>query len=293
MNVAVTKGGNEFYSNNMGRAAFYSALFHIVVFVIATVGFPYFVTKTDPVEMAITVDLVDIDDIAQTNQQEPPPAPKPIYNNTDSMPDLLSPKEPEIAPEIDDVPEPPKEKPEEKPEIVKIEKPPKPKNKPRPPKRPKPKIEEKKPEEKPKQNDFNNLLKSLVTEEAEIKPQEVKDNSQSDQISQVADFSKQMTSSELDALNRGVSPCWNVNAGGKNAQDLIVTLRVFVNPDLSVREVKILDKLRYNTDTHFRAAAEAARRALLNPRCSTLNLPPEKYEQWKVFKYTFDPSNML
>ncbi len=47
-----------------------------------------------------------------------------------------------------------------------------------------------------------------------------------------------------------------------------------------------------NFDGH-QAAAEAARRALLNETCRTLRLPPEKYEQWKVFKYNFDPSMML
>ncbi len=296
MSVAVREHGKgEFYSNNMGRAAFISALFHIIVFILATVGLPYFATKPEPVEMAIAVDFVDIDDISQTNNEEPPPPPKPIYNNTDSMPDLLSPKEPELAPEIEgDVPPPPPkelDKPEEKPDISKLEKPPKPKNKPRRPEPPVKKAPKK--EEKPAQNDFNSILKSLTPDEPEEKPRPSKDASQEINPSQVADFSKSLTRSEKDNLNRGVQPCWNVNAGGRDAENLIVALRVFVNPDMRVREVQILDKLRYNTDTHFRASAEAARRALLNPRCSSLNLPMEKYEQWKVFKYNFDPSNML
>lgn len=288
--MAIKTGTGEFYSNDMGKSALISALFHLVVFVLATVGLPYFVPKTEPIEMAITVELVDIDDIAQTNLDEPPPPPKPIYNNTDTTPDLLSPKEPDLVPEIDDIPEPPKDKPEEKPDVTKIEKPPKPKNKPR---KPKPPVPEKEVEKNPEQNEFNNLLKSLTPDEPEQEIKPFKDNSQSTQVSQVADFSKQMTRTEMDDLNRGVQQCWNVNAGGKNAKDLLVSLRVFVNPDLRVREVQIIDKLRYTTDNHFRAAAEAASRALLNPKCSTLNLPREKYEQWKVFKYTFDPSQML
>ena len=72
-----------------------------------------------------------------------------------------------------------------------------------------------------------------------------------------------------------------------------MSLRVFVNPDMTVQNVEILDQIRYGSDSHFRAAADAARRALLNPNYRTLKLPPEKYESWKVFKYNFDPSMML
>ena len=40
-------------------------------------------------------------------------------------------------------------------------------------------------------------------------------------------------------------------------------------------------------------AAEAARRALLNPNCNKLRLPEDKYEQWKTFIIQFDPKDML
>ncbi len=297
MNATIDNRQNEFISGNMGKPALISIVFHVVVFALATMGLPYLVEEPEPMEMAITVELVDLAEISQTNLlddpqeneiDEAPAERKPVYNNTESVPDLLSPREPEV----EDIPEPPKEKPKIDPTLIK--KPPKPKNKPRKPKPVPPKQIEEKPKEED-QKDFTSLLKSLTPDEPdqEPAPKPVEAQSNQGQTSQVADFSKQMTRSELDDLNRGVQPCWNVNAGGKNAESLLVSLRVFVNPDLRVREVQILDQLRYNADTHFRAAAEAARRALLNPRCSTLRLPSEKYEQWKVFKYTFDPSQML
>ncbi|PCI56785.1 MAG: hypothetical protein COB36_00460 [Alphaproteobacteria bacterium] len=297
MNAAVDNRQNEFISGNMGKPALISIVFHVVVFALATMGLPYLVEEPEPMEMAITVELVDLSDISQTNllddpqenkEDEAPTERKPIYNNTDSVPDLLSPREPDV----EDIPEPPKEKPKLDPTLIK--KPPKPKNKPRKPKPAPPKQVEEQPKQDD-QRDFTSLLKSLTPDEPDLKPapRPVEAQSNQGQTSQVADFLKQMTRSELDDLNRGVQPCWSVNAGGKNAESLLVSLRVFVNPDLRVREVQIIDQLRYNADTHFRAAAEAAQRALLNPRCSTLRLPPEKYEQWKVFKYTFDPSQML
>ena len=52
-----------------------------------------------------------------------------------------------------------------------------------------------------------------------------------------------------------------------------------------------------NTDRYgnsfFRAAADSARRALLNPRCSPLKLPLDKYAQWQIFTITFDPKDVV
>jgi len=173
-----------------------------------------------------------------------------------------------------------------------IEVAPKPKVKPKPKNKPKPKPPVEKTEDvKDEASDFNSLLKSLtpVDPEEQTPPREEVPDS-TGQTSQIADFSKVMTRSELENLNSGVQPCWNVNAGGKNAESLVVTLRVYVNRDRTVRRVDIVDRIR---DTHHQAAADAARRALLNPNCSTLRLPPEKYDRWKEFTYIFDPSQML
>ena len=46
-------------------------------------------------------------------------------------------------------------------------------------------------------------------------------------------------------------------------------------------------------DRYFQAAAEAARRAVLNVNCQPLQLPPDKYEIWKEIRFNFDPSKML
>jgi hypothetical protein len=47
------------------------------------------------------------------------------------------------------------------------------------------------------------------------------------------------------------------------------------------------------SDPFFRSAAESALRAVLNPRCNPLRLPPEKYEQWQTMTLNFDPREMF
>lgn len=296
MSTADIYAQNELFPGHMKWPAIWSAVLHIVMFGLATFGIPYIASKPEPIEMAITVELVDIGDVPQTlpdDASEEPPVPtqrKPVYSDSDSVPDLISPRKPDVK--VEDIPEPPKPE-EPKPDVTKIKEPPKPVNKPRKPKPPEPaKMETQEQASSEPEKSFTSLLKSLTPDEVEPSPNIQADDQQSSNQQQ-GQVSAVMTMGELDALNRGVQPCWNVNAGGRNAEDLIVTLRVFVNPDLRVRNVQIEDQIRYSTDTHFRAAAEAARRALLNPNCSQLNLPPEKYEQWKEFRYVFDPSQML
>ncbi len=295
--TASRKKVNNVNANTMMTPAVLSIVLHVFVFVLGVAGIPYISKKPPEIEVPITVELFEISDVDLSDQIDeadnseenvPTPPPKPVYNNTDSVPEIVPLKEPE-RPNIEEIPLPP-EKLIEPIDKTEIKEPPKPK--PKPKIKPKPKPVEKKPEEPSR--DISSILKSLTPDEA--KPdtnKSQKPETNSGQKSNVADFSKQLTSSELSALNAGVSPCWNINAGSKFAEELVVSLRVFVNPDQRVRDVQILDQLRYNADTYYRAAADSARRALLNPRCSTLNLPPEKYEQWKVFKYHFDPSEML
>jgi colicin import membrane protein len=44
-------------------------------------------------------------------------------------------------------------------------------------------------------------------------------------------------------------------------------------------------------DTYYRAAAEAAQRAVV--QCSPYQLPAEYYEDWKEIKFNMDPKEVL
>ena len=98
---------------------------------------------------------------------------------------------------------------------------------------------------------------------------------------------------ELDAIRDQIADCWNIPAGAKGAEDLIVDIFVRMNPDGTVRAAEVTDKSRMRVDPFFRTAAESAIRALRNPRCSPLRLPLDKYDLWKTFTIGFNPRDML
>ena len=94
-------------------------------------------------------------------------------------------------------------------------------------------------------------------------------------------------------MRRQIQQCWNMPVGARDAQNLVVEVIINVNPDRTLQGADIVDKSRMATDSFYRAAAEAALRALYNPKCSPLELPADKYEQWKTIDFTFDPRDML
>jgi hypothetical protein len=147
------------------------------------------------------------------------------------------------------------------------------------------------------------MLASVLKDVAKLKPaeQQVKapetktdvKSTQPEAQSQAPSLSQRLTISEEDALRRQIQQCWNMPIGARDAQNLIVEIMIDVNPDRTVQHVEIVDKSRFASDPFFRTAAEAAQRAVLSPRCTPLDLPPEKYEQWKHIDFTFDPRDML
>ncbi|MCY4191179.1 MAG: cell envelope integrity protein TolA [Rhodospirillaceae bacterium] len=104
--------------------------------------------------------------------------------------------------------------------------------------------------------------------------------------------SRPMTLSEIDAVRQQIKPCWNFPTGARNAEALRVLIRVWLNRDGTVNKTQVLDRDRMSSDDYFRAAAEAGRRAIENPRCSPLQLPMDKYDQWKFLEIDFDPSKL-
>lgn len=104
--------------------------------------------------------------------------------------------------------------------------------------------------------------------------------------------SLRMTLSEIQAVRRQIQPCWNFPAGAQNAGALRVRITIWLNRDGSVRDAKILDGADISGNAKLRAAADAGIRAVSNPRCSPLKLPPEKFDQWKVLTIDFDPSKL-
>ena len=200
--------------------------------------------------------------------------------------------EPKVEPEPIPTPEP---KPEPKPEVK--EPTPEPKPKPAPPK---PKVPEKKPEKKvdkkKKADSFDSLLKNLekeLKEKIEDDPEAQKDAKGEPEVKQMGKVADIVTVSEKALLNPHFKKCWNTQAGAQDAENTIVQIHIWSNPDGTVREAEIVDKDRYARDRYFRIAAESALRAAKDPRCAKLPLPLEKYESWKEIKLNFNPKTML
>lgn len=258
-----------------------SGVFHLAAFLFATLGLPY-VIKPPEITTPISIEIVEMDKITQTNrvsrpdkskkpEEKPPPAPR-----KPQPPKMTAEAPPDLTPKASPVPMPEKIK---KPDEKKL-KPPKPE-----------KIQEMK---KDTSEDFSSLLKNLT--DAKPDAQEAPDTekeSTSVPMSAIAPIGDKLTMSEVDALRRQLGQCWNVLSGAKYAENLMVEIRLQVNPDRTIRQATIVNQLRYNTDSVFRAAADAAMRALRNPLCTPLALPPEKYNEWKDTKVSFNPKDML
>jgi len=255
-----------------------SGIFHVVIFVIAAVGLPFVAKKPLMISTPINIEIIQIDKKTQTNKPKPPQKapdkmekPKPPESKPKAAPKMTSEKPPDLS-----KPAPPK--------IEKMVQKPKP--------RPKPPQAKPKAPNKPK-NDMATLLKNLIGEENPTpkEPEEKPENAAAQ--AQMASLADRLTISELDAFKNQLAPCWNIPIGGKYAEDLVVEIRMLVNPDMTLQSASILNQTRYTLDSHFRAAADSAMRALRNPRCSPYKLPTDKYEQWKVMTIQFDPREML
>ncbi len=279
----------------------YSVLFHAAILVVGYFGLPYFERASIMTDTPIMVDIVNVDELTNA----PPPAPKP-----EKKPDP-KPKEPPPPKKIYKTAEPPPPPPEDDPEVVALpEKPKKAEPKPKAEKKPKlkPRLAKAKPRRKPEPPDaFTSVLKTVEKLKNQPPPKEKKEKKKT---RKKETFEQQMAQaltsrtaphnplrplaiSEIDLIRQQIRECWNLPAGAKEAENLSIEIRMVMNPDGTVRQARILDQSRLQSDLFFRAAAESALRAVLNPRCNPLKLPLEKYQQWKNMILIFDPSQMF
>lgn len=181
----------------------------------------------------------------------------------------------------------------------KVEKKPEPKPKPAPKKETK-KTETKEDKSKPK---LANPLKSLLASvDALEKEQGEKDatatikegtkvNNMGIEGGVGGSYFSELSISETDAIAGRLRACWNLDPGAMGIKDMIIEIRAFLNRDGTVREVKILDTARYNSDTHFRSVADSARRAvyICQPYSIFAEKYADKYDMWNTMLLRFNP----
>ena len=301
--------------------------FHLLIAVLMWVGLPRLDRSPLAVERLKIIEMVDIAAITNAPAKGAPRPEKPA-----PLPEPVAAKPPPPAPPKPAAPKPAPQKPKPQPVPTvattppplpkpKLPKKPKPVVKPAPPKAeeppmatvavrpvarpkpPQPKPPKPKKAKKPAPSAFDKLLRSV----AKMKPAvgdpaarkaPKKPPPQTAAAPIVApdrrfDPNAKLSVSELDAIRDQIADCWNIPAGAKGAQDLIVDIFVRMNPDGTVRAAEVADKSRMRVDPFFRTAAESAIRALRNPRCSPLLLPLDKYDLWKTFTIGFNPRDML
>jgi outer membrane biosynthesis protein TonB len=101
-----------------------------------------------------------------------------------------------------------------------------------------------------------------------------------------------MTADLQSMLISEIKPCWSPPVGAPHPEELVVNFDVSFNPDGTVaRPPQLVDQSGMSGSPYFRAAAEAARRALYT--CQPFKLPADQYEQWREIAITFDPRQMM
>jgi hypothetical protein len=197
------------------------------------------------------------------------PKPEPAKPSEDRI--ALKPKQPE-PPKVEKPPEPPKPAPQVK--------------KPEPPKPPPPKP----PPPKTADSIIDDILKNKDSQQKHHTPERHPKPVQqvTRQAAAAPNLAAVVTASEIEGVRNKIRPCWN-SLGASKDQNLVVTLVVQMNQDGTPVKAELSDTGRYNRDPAYRAAADAAHRAIMNPRCQPWPLSPEKYGSWRSITFNFDP----
>ena len=99
--------------------------------------------------------------------------------------------------------------------------------------------------------------------------------------------------SEEDALKAQIFGCWSIPLGLPYNENLLVRIKLQLNPDGTVVQSEILDHARMNKPGQgfYKVLAESALRAI--KLCQPLRVPTTGYERWKELQLNFDAREML
>ena len=99
--------------------------------------------------------------------------------------------------------------------------------------------------------------------------------------------------SEEDALKAQIFGCWSIPLGLPYNENLLVRIKLQLNPDGTVSQSEIIDHARMNKPGQgfYKVLAESALRAV--KLCQPLRVPTTGYERWKELQLNFDAREML
>jgi outer membrane biosynthesis protein TonB len=254
---------------------FFSVMLHASVVALAYVGVPYMhreIVETPPVFLEIPV----IDEITAA---PPPPTPEPVkepepvtptteVQTSEALPSEVMPPPPEKITPLEE---------QKKPDVPIVKPPPR---KPAPP--------------DTKKRDvamLQSLLKDMQKNAPKPKPQA--ENKTTDTAMNIApNIGERASMTEKDAIVRHIESCWRIDPGTEGLSKMSAEIRVFINPDASVRNVEIVDMARYFVDAQFRTFANSARNAVMG--CGKIPMiTPANYATYKEMLLTFSPQGRI
>jgi hypothetical protein len=100
-----------------------------------------------------------------------------------------------------------------------------------------------------------------------------------------------LTQGEMRGVAERISECWSVDAGMLGLDQIVVELRVDIDPGGTIRNVRPASGLP--SEPRARAVYESARRALLDQKCSPLPLPADKLPSLASSIFRFSPRGLV
>lgn len=104
---------------------------------------------------------------------------------------------------------------------------------------------------------------------------------------QVKETEIKLSQTDINRIQMHVTKYFNLSYAATEVK-IIIPLKISANTDGTIKSARILDKSSYEKDKFYRAAADAARRAVLDS--SPLPLPKGKEKEFEDFIFDFDTS---
>jgi len=267
----------------LNRSIILSSALHLLLIVITALSLPFLAKKPIDIPPIVSVELIQITE--KTNIPFAPKAKKIIEKVKEKEKKLVS----EQAP--------PKKVKKKKPDAIplpdkKVNKIEKIKDEKQNPEKIDNEVKQVSEFEKKELFDPNNI--AALIDKSKIESSEVK--KQSKKVTQDQERNVEVTGlslSEEDALKAQIFGCWSIPLGLPFNENLLVRIRLQLDPDGSVTKSEILDHARMNKPGQgfYKVLAESALRAI--KLCQPLRVPTTGYERWKELQLNFDAREML
>ena len=101
-----------------------------------------------------------------------------------------------------------------------------------------------------------------------------------------------LTDAERTSLVKQIARCWRLpqDITPDDVQNFTVGLQLSISRNGTPGAVKLTDARRIKEDARYRAFADSALTAALDPACHPFELPGEKYAAWRSLTVTFKPN---